>query len=117
MLRTEMLANAAHPDARLCPCCLVHVYIVAARQTCYLCHNCMLLDDLLCASLVSGAVANNAVCAREKLGAAEQKLRGAVQDKQLAVTEKAALEREVKTLKAQAGKLTKVATSHPALGQ
>ena len=45
---------------------------------------------------------------REKLSAAEQKLRGAVQDKQLAVTEKAALEREVKTLKGQAGKLTKV---------
>ena len=45
---------------------------------------------------------------REKLSAAEQKLRGAVQDKQHAVTEKAALEREVKTLKGQAGKLTKV---------
>ena len=45
---------------------------------------------------------------REKLSGAEQKLRGAVQDKQLAVTEKAALEREVKTLKGQAGKLTKV---------
>jgi hypothetical protein len=45
---------------------------------------------------------------REKLAATEVKLKTAVQDKNNANIEKAALERELKGLRGQAGRLTKV---------
>ena len=45
---------------------------------------------------------------REKLAATEAKLKTAVQDKNNANIEKAALERELKGLRGQAGRLTKV---------
>jgi hypothetical protein len=45
---------------------------------------------------------------REKLAAVETKLKAAVQDKTNVQMEKAALERELKSLKGQAGRLTKV---------
>ncbi len=45
---------------------------------------------------------------REKVQALEAKLRGAMQDKANTQMEKAALERELKGLRNQAGKLTKV---------
>ena len=48
-----------------------------------------------------------ALC-REKVQALEAKLRGAMQDKANTQMEKAALERELKGLRNQAGKLTKV---------
>lgn len=47
------------------------------------------------------------VC-RDKLQAAESKVRGLVQEKNDALVEKAALERELKQLKGTAGRLTKV---------
>ena len=45
---------------------------------------------------------------REKVQALEAKLRGTLQDKANTQMEKAALERELKGLRNQAGKLTKV---------
>ena len=45
---------------------------------------------------------------REKLAATEAKLRAAVQEKGNVAAEKAALERELKGLRGQAGRLTKV---------
>lgn len=48
---------------------------------------------------------------REKLAAVETKLKAAVQDKTNVQMEKAALERELKSLKGQAGRLTKVSNS------
>ena len=45
---------------------------------------------------------------REKLTATEAKLKAAVQDKTNVGIEKAALERELKGLRGQAGRLTKV---------
>jgi hypothetical protein len=48
---------------------------------------------------------------REKLQACEGKLRAAIQDKNNMGLEKAALERELKGLRGQAGKLTKVVYS------
>ena len=45
---------------------------------------------------------------REKVQALEAKLRGVTQDKANVSMEKAALERELKALRSQAGKLTKV---------
>ena len=45
---------------------------------------------------------------REKLAAVEAKLKAAVQDKTNVGMEKAALERELKGLRGQAGRLTKV---------
>ncbi len=47
---------------------------------------------------------------REKLTATETKLKAAVQDKANIQLEKAALERELKGLRGQAGRLTKVCT-------
>lgn len=52
---------------------------------------------------------------REKLAATEAKLRTAVQDKNNANIEKAALERELKGLRGQAGRLTKVPPLTPSL--
>ncbi len=49
----------------------------------------------------------NATC-REKLQACEGKLRSAVQDKANALSEKATIDRQLKALQAQTGKLTKV---------
>ena len=49
-------------------------------------------------------------CCREKLQACEGKLRSAVQDKANALSEKAAIDRQLKALQAQTGKLTKVST-------
>jgi hypothetical protein len=48
---------------------------------------------------------------REKLQACEGKLRAAIQDKNNVGLEKAGLERELKGLRGQAGKLTKVVYS------
>lgn len=46
---------------------------------------------------------------RDKLQASEGKLRSAIQDKANVVSEKAAIDRQLKALQAQTGKLTKVA--------
>lgn len=53
---------------------------------------------------------------REKLTATEAKLKAAVQDKTNAGIEKAALERELKGLRGQAGRLTKVQDSPRPMG-
>ena len=47
-------------------------------------------------------------CCRDKLQASEGKLRSAIQDKANVVSEKAAIDRQLKALQAQTGKLTKV---------
>lgn len=49
---------------------------------------------------------------REKLTATENKLKAAVQDKMNVKMEKAALERELKTLRDQAGRYNKVRKCH-----
>lgn len=45
---------------------------------------------------------------RDKLQASEGKLKSAIQDKANVVSEKAAIDRQLKALQAQTGKLTKV---------
>lgn len=57
------------------------------------------------------ARANLVGLCREKLQAAEAKVRGLVQDKNNALVEKGNLERELKQLKATTGRLTKVRIS------
>lgn len=47
-------------------------------------------------------------CCRDKLQASEGKLRSAIQDKANVVSERAAIDRQLKALQAQTGKLTKV---------
>ena len=53
--------------------------------------------------------------AREKLTATEAKLKAAVAERTNAQIEKAALERELKGMRGQAGRLTKVSALHAAL--
>ena len=48
---------------------------------------------------------------RDKLQASEGKLKSAIQDKANVVSEKAAIDRQLKALQAQTGKLTKVGGS------
>ncbi len=54
---------------------------------------------------------------RERLAATEAKLKAAVQDKGNVQLEKAALERELKGLRGQAGRLTKARPGRPRLRQ
>lgn len=53
------------------------------------------------------------LCCRDKLQASEGKLRSAIQDKGNVVSEKATIDRQLKALQAQTGKLTKVTQTSP----
>ena len=58
--------------------------------------------------MIDGMTDKLGSCCRDKLQASEGKLRSAIQDKANVVSEKAGIDRQLKALQAQTGKLTKV---------